>query len=60
MTSKLDAQDQARVDKYLSSTIHQVERKPFQLGKLLLGIFGISVFMAAAAFVVGYFYNASL
>ena len=35
--SKLNSEDQARVDQYLSRTIHQVERQPFR-PLLLLGV----------------------
>ena len=37
MTSRLDPEDQRRVDEYLRAPQHQVERKPFRPW-LLLGI----------------------
>ncbi|UVE18512.1 DUF3094 domain-containing protein [Pseudomonas sp. LS44] len=42
MTSRLNSDDQARVDSYLSAPQHQVERKPFRPW-LLLGIVLASV-----------------
>lgn len=60
MSSKLSPEDQSRVDKYLSSTIHQVERKPYQLRNLLLTILGMAVILAGAAFLVGLWYNSTL
>lgn len=36
MPSRLSAEDQQRVNEYLSAPQHQVERKPFRPGLLLL------------------------
>ena len=41
---KLSEEDQARVDEYLSSPVHQVERKPF---RPLLLLFWLWVVVAA-------------
>jgi hypothetical protein len=36
MSSRLNPEDQARVDQYLSAPQHQVERAPFRPWRLLL------------------------
>lgn len=36
MPSRLNPEDQSRVDQYLSAPQHQVERQPFKPWKLLL------------------------
>ncbi len=38
---KLSAEDQARVDEYLSSSTHQVERRPYSPWKLLLVLWAV-------------------
>jgi hypothetical protein len=38
MSSRLNEQDQQRVNQYLSAPQHQVERQPFKLWRLLLVI----------------------
>lgn len=38
MTSRLNPEDQQRVDQYLSTLQHQVERQPFRVWRLLLVI----------------------
>lgn len=38
MTSRLNPEDQQRVDHYLSTPQHQVERQPFRVWRLLLVI----------------------
>ncbi|WP_454254513.1 DUF3094 family protein [Pseudomonas sp. Marseille-Q8238] len=38
MTSRLNPEDQQRVDQYLSTPQHQVERQPFRVWRLLLVI----------------------
>lgn len=40
MPSRLYPEDQKRVDEYLASPIHQVERKPFRVWLLLAVIVG--------------------
>jgi len=39
MSSRLNPDDQKRVEQYLSAPQHQVERQPFKLWRLLLVIF---------------------
>lgn len=36
MSSRLNSDDQKRVEQYLSAPQHQVERQPFRLWRLLL------------------------
>lgn len=38
MASRLYPEDQKRVEEYLNSPLHQVERKPFKVWWLLLAI----------------------
>lgn len=38
MTSRLYPEDQKRVEEYLNSPLHQVERKPFKVWWLLLAV----------------------
>jgi len=38
MSSRLNPEDQARVDQYLSAPEHRVERQPFRVWRLLLVI----------------------
>lgn len=38
---KLSDEDMARVEKYLSSPIHSVERKPFRPWLMMLGLLGV-------------------
>lgn len=40
MPSRLYPEDQKRVDEYLASPVHQVERKPFRVWLLLAVIVG--------------------
>jgi hypothetical protein len=37
-SDKLSAEDKARVEKYLASPIHQVERKPFRPIFMIVGL----------------------
>ncbi|TIH09839.1 DUF3094 family protein [Pseudomonas leptonychotis] len=39
MSSRLNPDDQKRVEQYLSAPQHQIERQPFKLWRLLLVIF---------------------
>lgn len=41
--AKLSAEDLARVDKYLSSPIHSVERKPFKSMRMMLALVGVVI-----------------
>jgi hypothetical protein len=53
----LNAEDQARVDGYLSRPIHQVERKPFRpwlmMGVVVLVMIFLSIFSYILAYVHG-------
>ncbi len=49
MPSRLYPEDQKRVDEYLNSPIHQVQRKPFKVWLLLAVIFGSVVSMGLLA-----------
>ena len=55
--SKLNEEDLARVEKYLSSPNHQIERKPFRmwllLGVILLVMTGLSLFSYFLAYLYG-------
>lgn len=46
---KLSDEDMARVDEYLSSPIHQVERKPYRPWLLLLVLWVVVVAMGGVA-----------
>jgi hypothetical protein len=43
MTSRLNPEDQRRVDEYLSAPQHQVERRPFRPWLLLLLVVAVTV-----------------
>lgn len=43
MPSRLNPDDQKRVEQYLSAAQHQVERKPFKVWRLLLIIVTITI-----------------
>lgn len=47
MTSRLNPEDQQKVDQYLSAPQHQVERKPFRpmlmLGLVLIVVIGLGL-----------------
>ena len=43
---RLYPEDQARVDKFVSSGINSVERKPFKPFRLLLGLFAVVLFLS--------------
>lgn len=43
MTSRLDPEDQRRVDEYLKAPQHQVERKPFRPLLLLALVVGVTI-----------------
>lgn len=55
MPGKLDPEDQKRVDEYLSSPIHQVERKPFNVWLLLGGITLIVILMGLLSRLLSWF-----
>jgi hypothetical protein len=43
MTSRLNPDDQRRVDEYLKSPLHQVERKPFRPWLLLVLVLAVTI-----------------
>ncbi|AIN60271.1 hypothetical protein ACVWY1_001748 [Pseudomonas sp. TE6288] len=43
MTSRLNPEDQRRVDEYLSAPQHQVERRPFRPWLLLLLVVAVTI-----------------
>ena len=43
MSSRLNEQDQQRVDQYLSAPQHQVERQPFRPWRLLLVVLTVVI-----------------
>lgn len=43
MTSRLNPEDQRRVDEYLSTPQHQVERRPFRPLLLLLLVVAVTI-----------------
>ena len=45
-------EDQERVNKYLSSSVHQVERKPFNPWRILLGVAIILVVFTGIGYLV--------
>ncbi|MEH6515809.1 MAG: DUF3094 family protein [Halioglobus sp.] len=44
--NRLYPEDQARVDKFVSSGINSVERKPFKPLRLLLGLFSVVLLLS--------------
>ncbi|TBU92979.1 DUF3094 family protein [Phytopseudomonas dryadis] len=43
MSSRLNPDDQRRVDEYLSAPQHQVERQPFKVWRLLLIVVAVTI-----------------
>ena len=43
MTSRLNPEDQQRVEQYLSAPQHQVERQPFRPWRLLLLVIAVTI-----------------
>ena len=43
MSSRLNPEDQQRVEQYLSAPQHQVERKPFRPWRLLLVVIALTI-----------------
>ena len=44
--NRLYPEDQARVDKFVSSGINSVERKPFKPFRLILGLFSVVLLLS--------------
>ncbi|SDU24787.1 DUF3094 family protein [Halopseudomonas salegens] len=55
MPGKLYPEDQKRVEEYLSSPTHQVERKPFNVWLLLGGITLMVIFMGLLSRLLSWF-----
>tara|TARA_R110000796_G_scaffold105646_5_gene215975 strand:- start:1128 stop:1373 length:246 start_codon:yes stop_codon:yes gene_type:complete len=53
MSSRLNPQDQQRVDKYLESPIHQVPRRPFKVWILLALVAGSVVVLGLLSRMLG-------
>ena len=53
MPSRLNPQDQQRVDEYLASPIHQVQRRPFKVWIMLALVVGSVVVLGLLARVLG-------
>jgi len=51
-SDKLSAEDKARVEKYLSSPIHQVERKPFRPLIMMLGLVAVVVSLSLLSLLI--------
>ena len=43
MTSRLNPEDQQKVDQYLSAPQHQVERQPFRVWRLLAVVMVVTI-----------------
>lgn len=43
MTSRLNPDDQQKVDQYLSAPQHQVERQPFHVWRLLVVVVAVTI-----------------
>ena len=51
--NKLDEEDMKRVEEYLSSPIHQVDRKPFRPWLLLLGLWVVVAVLGLVSLLLG-------
>jgi len=51
-SDKLSAEDKARVEKYLASPIHQVERKPFRPLIMMLGLVAVVVSLSLLSLLI--------
>jgi hypothetical protein len=56
--NQLTEEDQARVDRYLSRSNHQVDRKPFRPWLLLSVIVLFMVVLSGFSYVLAYFHGA--
>lgn len=50
---ELSDEDLARVEKYLSSPIHQVERKPFRPWLMMFGLVAVVVSLSLLSLLIG-------
>lgn len=53
MSSRLNPEDQLRVDEYLSAPQHQVERQPFKPMRLLLLTVGVVIVLGLLSRLLG-------
>ena len=53
--NELSEADLARVEKYLSSPIHQIERKPFKPWLMMLGLVAVVVSLSLLSILIGHF-----
>jgi hypothetical protein len=49
---QLSEQDLKRVERYLSSPIHQVDRKPFRPWLMMLGLVGVMFILSSISWVI--------
>ena len=54
MTSRLNPEDQRRVDEYLRAPQHQVERKPFRPWLLLALVVGVTISLGLLSRLLSY------
>ena len=54
----LSDEDQARVEQYLSSPNHQIERQPFRPWLLLLVIVGVMTALSVLSFAIAWWHGA--
>jgi Protein of unknown function (DUF3094) len=54
MTSRLNPDDQQRVEEYLQTSQHQVERKPFRPWMLLVVVIAVTVGLGLLARLLSY------
>lgn len=55
--NKLSEEDQTRIEKYLSHSIHQVERKPFRPWLLLLVVILVMTGLSLFSYVIAYLHG---
>ncbi|MBT8148846.1 MAG: DUF3094 domain-containing protein [Pseudomonadales bacterium] len=52
--SQLSREDRDRVDRYLSSPVHQVERKPFRPWLMMAGLLGVVTALSLVSLLISY------
>jgi quinol-cytochrome oxidoreductase complex cytochrome b subunit len=53
----LNSEDQARVDSYLSSPNHQIERKPFRPWLMMGGVVLVMIFLSIFSYILAYLHG---
>jgi quinol-cytochrome oxidoreductase complex cytochrome b subunit len=53
----LNTEDQARVDAYLNSPNHQIERKPFRPWLMMGGVVLVMIFLSIFSYILAYFHG---